>query len=55
MTQLVFPYRFMAYLAARRCTISSFLIDLILNGFQIEAQYSKFGLTSEKYAADLIS
>jgi hypothetical protein len=43
------------YLAALRCVISNFCIDCLWWGFHIDAQYSRFGRTRLKYAAEFVS
>ena len=45
----------MVYFAALRCVISNFCIDCLWLGFHIDAQYSRFGRTILKYAADFVS
>ena len=43
------------YLVALRCVISNFCIDCLWWRFHIDAQYSRFGRTRLKYAADFVS
>ena len=46
---LWYHYLLQMYRAARRWTISIFLMDLDVRGSQIEHEYSNFGLTSTWY------
>ena len=47
LTLLVLLYLLVAYLAARRCTISTLLVRVLVYGLQTEEQYSRCGLTSD--------